>query len=57
MIEGRALIESIKKTKAAVESLGGKFKSSYSFKDIIDNSDDQNNMFSEKKDFIKCGFL
>ena len=35
MIEGRAIIENIEKTKASVKSLGGKFKSHYILKDII----------------------
>jgi len=35
MIEGRAIIENIEKTKKSVESLGGKFKSNYILKDII----------------------
>ncbi|UCD03983.1 MAG: hypothetical protein JSW73_05635 [Candidatus Woesearchaeota archaeon] len=35
MIEGRAIIESIKKTRASVESLGGQFKSNYIGRDII----------------------
>ena len=35
MIEGRAVIESIEKAKASIITLGGQFKSNYSFKDII----------------------
>ncbi len=35
MIEGRAIIRNIKETKTLIESLGGHFKSNYSFKDII----------------------
>ena len=35
MIEGRAVIENIEKTKVSVESLEGKFKSHYILKDII----------------------
>ena len=35
MIEGRAVIEKIEKTKVSVESLEGKFKSNYILKDII----------------------
>jgi len=35
MIEGRAIISNIQETKQRVKSLGGDFKSSYAFKDII----------------------
>ena len=35
MIEGRAIVESIEKAKASIESLGGHFKSNYILKDII----------------------
>ncbi|MBL7100939.1 MAG: hypothetical protein ISS23_03235 [Nanoarchaeota archaeon] len=35
MIEGRAIIENIEKTKASIESLGGQFKDHYLLKDII----------------------
>jgi len=34
MIEGRAVVESIEKAKASVESLGGRFKGGYVLKDI-----------------------
>ena len=35
MIEGRAVIENIEKTRASVESLGGRFKGHYVLKDTI----------------------
>lgn len=51
MIEGRAIIKSIKKAKASVESLGGQLKSNYVLKDIIFVS--KKEVYNLSKDFVR----
>lgn len=48
MIEKRAIISSIKRTRKTAEEIGGKFKSNYLFKDII---------FSEKTNQLSKKFI